>query len=120
MKILVRWLLLAAALLLVAHLYPGVTVASFTSALLAAFVLGLFNTLVRPLLVLLTLPVTLITLGLFLFVINALMFWGAASVLDGFNVAGFSAALIGSLLYSLCGMVIDVATERLFSRSSAS
>ena len=77
MKILVRWLLLAAALLLVAHLYPGVTVASFTSALLAAFVLGLFNTLVRPLLVLLTLPVTLITLGLFLFVINALMFWGA-------------------------------------------
>ena len=120
MKILVRWLLLAAALLLVAHLYPGVTVASFTTALLAAFVLGLFNTLVRPLLVLLTLPVTLITLGLFLFVINALMFWGAASVLDGFNVAGFSAALIGSLLYSLCGMVIDVATERLFSRSSAS
>ena len=82
--------------------------------------LGLLNALVRPLLVLLTLPVTLITLGLFLFVINALMFWGAASVLDGFNVAGFSAALIGSLLYSLCGMVIDVATERLFSRSSAS
>ena len=117
MKILVRWLLLAAALLLVAHLYPGVTVASFTSALLAAFVLGLFNTLVRPLLVLLTLPVTLITLGLFLFVINALMFWAAASVLDGFNVAGFSAALIGSLLYSLCGMVIDVATERIFSRT---
>jgi putative membrane protein len=118
MKIIVRWLLLAAALLLVAHLYPGVNVASFTSALIAAFVLGLFNTLVRPLLVLLTLPVTLITLGLFLFVINALMFWAAASVLDGFNVAGFSAALIGSLLYSVCGMVIDVATERLFNRSA--
>ena len=117
MKILVRWLLLAAALLLVAYLYPGVTVAGFPAALLAAFVLGLFNTLVRPLLVLLTLPVTLITLGLFLFVINALMFWAAASVLDGFNVAGFSAALIGSLLYSLCGMVIDVATERIFSRT---
>jgi putative membrane protein len=118
MKIIVRWLLLAAALLLVANLYPGVNVASFTSALIAAFVLGLFNTLVRPLLVLLTLPVTLITLGLFLFVINALMFWAAASVLDGFNVAGFSAALIGSLLYSVCGMVIDVATERLFARSA--
>ena len=117
MKILVRWLLLAAALLLVAYLYPGVTVAGFPAALLAALVLGLFNTLVRPLLVLLTLPVTLITLGLFLFVINALMFWAAASVLDGFNVAGFSAALIGSLLYSLCGMVIDVATERIFSRT---
>ena len=118
MKIIVRWLLLAAALLLVANLYSGVSVASFGSALIAALVLGLFNTLVRPLLVLLTLPVTLLTLGLFLFVINALMFWAAASVLDGFNVTSFSAALIGSLLYSACGMVIDVATEKLFSRSA--
>jgi putative membrane protein len=117
MKIIVRWMLLAAALLLVANLYAGVSVASFGAALWAALVLGLLNTLVRPLLVLLTLPVTLLTLGLFLFVINALMFWAAASVLDGFNVAGFGAALIGSLLYSLCGMVIDVATERLFNRS---
>jgi putative membrane protein len=115
MKIIVRWLLLAAALLLVARLYPGVTVSSFTSAMVAALVLGLLNTLVRPLLVLLTLPVTLLTLGLFLFVINALMFWSAAGVLDGFNVSGFGAALIGSVLYSLCGMVIDVAVERLFS-----
>ena len=118
MKTLVRWLLLAAALLLVAHLYPGVSVASFASALLAALVIGLFNTLVRPLLVLLTLPVTLLTLGLFLFVINALMFWAAASLLDGFNVAGFTAALIGSLLYSVCGVVIDVAVERVFNRGA--
>ena len=118
MKTLIRWLLLAAALLLVAHLYPGVTVASFGSALIAAFVIGLLNTLVRPLLVLLTLPVTLITLGLFLFVINALMFWAAASVLQGFGVTGFGAALIGSLIYSLCGMVIDVAVERIFIRST--
>lgn len=117
MKIIVRWLLLAAALLLVAYLYPGVAIKSFGSAMLAAFVLGLFNTLLRPILVLLTLPVTLITLGLFLFVINALMFYFAASVLDGFHVSGFGAALIGSLLYSLCGMVIDVAMERLFARS---
>ena len=116
MKILVRWLLLAAALLLVAHLYPGVAVASFGSAMIAAFVIGLFNTLLRPILVLLTLPVTIITLGLFLFVINALMFYFAASVLDGLHVAGFVAALIGSLLYSLCGMVIDVAMERIFAR----
>ena len=117
MKIIVRWLLLAAALLLVQRVYSGVSVDSYTAALIAALVLGLFNTLVRPLLVLLTLPVTLLTLGLFLFVINALMFWAAASVLDGFNVGGFSAALIGSLIYSLCGMVIDVAVERVFSRS---
>ena len=119
MKLIVRWLLLAAALLLVAQLYPGVSVASFGAALVAALVLGLFNTLVRPLLVLLTLPVTVLTLGLFLFVINALMFWAAAGVLGGFHVTGFGAALIGSLIYSLCGMVIDVAMERLFSGSEA-
>ena len=117
MKLIIRWLLLAAALLLVAYLYPGVSITSFGAALIAALVLGLLNTIVRPLLVLLTLPVTVLTLGLFLFVINALMFWAAASVLAGFNVAGFSAALIGSLIYSLCGMVIDLAVERLFNRS---
>jgi putative membrane protein len=115
MKLIIRWLLLAAALLLVANLYSGVQVASFAAAMIAALVLGLLNTLVRPLLVLLTLPVTLLTLGLFLFVINALMFWAAASLLDGFNVAGFGAALIGSLIYSLAGVVIDIAIERLFT-----
>ena len=115
MKLIVRWLLLGAALLLVAYLYPGVTVTNFTAAMIAALVLGLLNTIVRPLLVMLTLPVTLLTLGLFLFVINALMFWAAAGVLDGFNVNGFVAALIGSLIYSVCGMVIDVAVERVFS-----
>ena len=117
-KILVRWALLAAALLLVAHLYSGVTVSSFGAAMIAALVLGLLNTLVRPLLVLLTLPVTLLTLGLFLFVINALMFWSAASLLQGLAVTGFVAALIGSLIYSLCGLVIDVAIERVFNSRS--
>jgi putative membrane protein len=120
MKTLTRWFLLAAALLLVAHLYSGVRVDSFGSALWAALVLGLLNTLVRPLLVLLTLPVTLLTLGLFLFVINAWMFWAAASMLGGFHVeGGFGSALIGSLIYSLCGMVIDTAIERLFGRGDA-
>jgi putative membrane protein len=115
MKLLIRWLLLAAALLLVANLYPGVQVTSFTSAMIAALVIGLFNALLRPILVLLTLPVTVLTVGLFLFVINAVMFYAAASVLGNtFNVSGFMAALIGSLIYSLCGMVIDVAMERLF------
>jgi putative membrane protein len=114
MKLIFRWLLLAAALLLVAHLYPGVEVKSFGAALIAALVIGLFNALLRPILVLLTLPVTLLTVGLFLFVINAVMFYAAASVLKDFNVTGFVAALIGSLIYSLCGMVIDVAMERLF------
>ena len=118
MKIIVRWLLLAAALLLVAHLLPGVQVNSFSSALIAALVLGLLNTLLRPILVVLTLPVTLLTLGLFLFIINALMFQFAANLLPGLNVTGFGAALLGSLLYSLCGVVIDVAMERLFSKSA--
>jgi putative membrane protein len=115
MKLIVRWLLLAAALLLVAHLYSGVEVKTFGAAMIAALVLGLLNALLRPLLVLLTLPVTLLTLGLFLFVINAIMFYVAASLLDGFNVTGFAAALIGSLIYSLCGMVIDVAMERMYA-----
>ena len=114
MKTLTRWLLLAGALLLVAHLYPGVEVKSFGSAMIAALILGLLNTLLRPILVLLTLPVTVVSLGLFLFVINALMFWAAAGVLDGFAVTGFGAALVGSLIYSLCGMLIDTVVERLF------
>ena len=117
MKLIIRWLLLAAALLLVAHLYPGVTVASYGAALVAALVLGLLNTLVRPLLVVLTLPVTLVTLGLFLFVINALMFWAAGGMLGGFHVAGFGAALVGSLIYSVLGVVIDSALQGLFAKS---
>jgi putative membrane protein len=116
MKLLTKWLLSAAALLLVAYLYEGVQVSSFTSALIAAFVIGLLNAVVRPVLVLLTLPVTVVTLGLFLFVINALMFWAAASLLGGFEVRGFVAALIGSLIYSLIGMVIESALERLFPK----
>jgi putative membrane protein len=67
-------------------------------------------------LVVLTLPVTVVTLGLFLFVINAFMFWAAASVLNGFHVSGFGAALLGSLIYSVLGMVIDLALESLFPK----
>ena len=93
MRLLLKWLLSAASLLFVAYVYSGVEVKSFTSALIAAFVIGLFNVVLRPLLVVLTLPVTIVTVGLFLFVINALRAWAAASVLDGFHVAGFGAAL---------------------------
>ena len=116
MKLIVKWLLSAAALLAVAHFYSGVEVTNFTSALIAAFVIALFNMFVRPILVILTLPVTVLTLGLFMFVINALMFWAAAGVLDGFKVYGFVAALIGSFVYSLAGMVIESALDRLFAK----
>lgn len=116
MKLITRWLLLAAALLFVAYVYDGVTVNSFPAALIAAFVIGLLNTVVKPILVILTLPVTIITVGLFLFVINALMFWGAASILDGFNVTGFKAALIGSVIYSVLSYLINTAVDSLFSK----
>jgi putative membrane protein len=116
MKLLAKWLLSAAALLLVAYVYDGVEVQTFTAALIAAFVIGLLNIIVRPILVVLTLPVTVVTLGLFLFVINALMFWAAAGLLDGFHVRGFVAALIGSLIYSLIGIVIESALESLFAK----
>jgi putative membrane protein len=115
-KLIVKWLLSASALLFVAYIYHGVTVTSFSSAMLAALIIGLLNTVVRPVLVVLTLPVTILTLGLFLFVINALVFWAAAAVLDGFQVRDFVAALVGSLIYTAIGVVIESALERLFSK----
>lgn len=111
MKFILKWLLAACALLVVAYLFPGVQVQSFGSALIAAAVVGIFYTLLRPLMVVLTLPVTVVTLGLFLFVINALLFWAAAGVLDGFHVTGFWAALLGSLIYSALMLVVDVALK---------
>nr|WP_220805483.1 phage holin family protein [Achromobacter sp. UMC46] len=95
------WILNAVALLAVAYLLPGITVASFGSALIAALVLGLVNMLVKPVLVLLTLPITIVTLGLFLIVINALLFWFVGSVLKGFQVNGFWWAVGGAILYSI-------------------
>ncbi|HLU78308.1 MAG TPA: phage holin family protein [Burkholderiaceae bacterium] len=101
MTLLLVWILNAIALLIVAYLLPGITVASFGAALIAALVLGLLNTLVKPVLILLTLPITVVTLGLFLLVLNALVFWFAGSILKGFQVAGFWWALAGAIVYSL-------------------
>lgn len=106
-SLLLRWLLSALALLAVAYLYPGVRVESFFAAVIAALVLGLVNALIRPILVLLTLPVTIITLGLFLFVINAGLFWFVAQVVKGFSVDGFLSALVGSILYSLVTLLVS-------------
>ena len=117
MKLILKWILSAFALLCVAYLYSGVEVRSFGAALIAALVIGLCNTIVRPILVVLTLPVTVITLGLFLFVVNALMFWAASGLAgSGFQVHGFWAALIGSVLYSLISLAIDSLTRSLFLR----
>lgn len=114
MRFLLKWLLSALALLAVAHLYHGVVVGSFGSALLAAAVLGALNSVVRPIMVLLTLPATVLTLGLFLFIINALMFWAAAGLLSGLEVRGFGAALLGSLIYSPMQLAIETVLDRLF------
>lgn len=106
-------MLLASALVLLANLNIGLQVTSFGAALWAAFVIGLLNAFVRPLLILLTLPVTVLTLGLFLFVVNGLMLMAASRLLDGFQVDGFWAAVFSSVLYSLWGVIIDAALEKL-------
>ena len=116
MTLLIRWLLLACALVLLTQWNLGVQVDNFGAAMWAALVIGLLNAFVRPLLILLTLPVTLLTLGLFLFVINALTFQMASGLLDGFHVTGFWQALLGSILYSLFGLVIDTALQRMMGR----
>jgi putative membrane protein len=105
MKIIAHLVITALALLLVAHLVPGIEVENFYIALIAALILGLLNLIVKPLLVILTLPITILTLGLFMFVINALLFLFAASFLDGFTVSGFIPALIGSILVSLSSAI---------------
>ena len=108
MRILLIWVLNAVALLGVAYLLPaGIEVTSFGSAMLAALVIGLLNTLVRPVLVLLTLPVTLLTLGLFYFVLNGLLFWWAGHMLDGFEVHGFVSAVLGAILYSVIAWALS-------------
>lgn len=101
MRLLIVWLINAAALFVLPYLMQSIRVENFTAALIAALVLGLVNTLIRPILVLLTLPVTVLTLGLFILVINGLLFWAVANFVPGFHVAGFWSAVGGAILYSL-------------------
>lgn len=107
MRLLAVWVINALALLLVAYLLKGIHVNGFGSALIAALVLGLVNALIRPILVILTLPVTLLTLGLFIFIINALLFLFVGNLLAGFQVASFGAALLGSILYSVISWLLS-------------
>lgn len=106
-NIAIRVLVTALALLVVERLVPGITVSGLYPALIAAVVLGLLNLIARPILVVLTLPITIVTLGLFIFVINAALFWFAASFIDGFVVTGFLAALIGSFIVSVISTIGD-------------
>jgi putative membrane protein len=115
-RLFLQWFLSAGALLLVANLFSGVQVHSLSSALWAALILGLLNAVLRPVLVVLTLPVTLVTLGLFLLVVNGLVFWLASGLLGGLQASGFWAAVWGALLYSACGLVIDSLLARFFPK----
>src|SRR6266446_8540876 len=107
MRLLLVWLVNAVALLLLPYLMFSIRVDSFATALVAALVLGLINTFIRPLLILLTLPVTLLTLGLFIFVINGLLFWLVGSFVEGFHVAGFWSAVFGAIVYSIISWALS-------------
>ncbi len=116
MRLLLLWVLNAVALLAVTHFVPGIHLDGFVDALIAALVLGLVNTLIRPLLLLLTLPVTLLTLGLFIFVINGLLFWFVGSVLKGFVVDGFWFGVFGAVLYSIFSWALSAAAQQLLGK----
>ncbi len=106
MGFLIHWAIVAIALWVTTNIVPGVTVASFGTLVLAALILGLVNALVKPVLVILTLPLTLLTLGLFYFVVNGIAFGLAAALVPGFSVASFTAAILGALVVSLVSWVL--------------
>ncbi|TFW09775.1 phage holin family protein [Oxalobacteraceae bacterium OM1] len=107
MRLLFTWLINAVALFALPYLMKTVYVQDFAVALIAALVLSLVNTLIRPILVLLTLPNTIITVGLFIFVINGFMFWLVANFIGGFYVASFGSAFIAAILYSLISWALS-------------
>jgi putative membrane protein len=107
MRLVLTWLINAIALLAVPYLMHSVDVTSIGAALVAALVLGLVNTLIRPVLLLLTLPVTLVSLGLFIFVVNGFMFWLVAQWVDGFHVDSFLSAVGGAVLYSVISWALS-------------
>ena len=107
MRLLLTWFINAAALFAIPYLIHSVSVTSVGAALIAALVLGLVNALIRPLLLLLTLPVTVLSLGLFIFIVNGFMFWLVAQWVDGFHVASFWAAVGGALLYSVISWALS-------------
>ncbi|MCZ7559830.1 MAG: phage holin family protein [Burkholderiaceae bacterium] len=112
MSLIIGWAINAASLLVLAWLMPAVTVAGFGTALVAALVLGLLNAVIRPVLLVLTLPVNLLTLGLFTFVINGFLFWLAARFLEGFEVRSFGWAMLAAIVYSLISWTVSALLPR--------
>lgn len=107
MRLLALWLINAVALLALPYLISSISIDGFFTAMIVAVVLGFVNTVIRPILLILTLPVTLLSLGLFIFIINGLMFWAVASIFDGFHVAGFWSAVFGAVLYSVISWALS-------------
>ncbi len=105
MKLITRIALTALALLVVAYIIPGVVIDGLYPAIIAAVILGILNAIVRPILIILTLPITILTLGLFIFIINASLFYFTASFIDGFSVSSFIPALLGSILVSIISAI---------------
>lgn len=106
-RLLLAWLINAAALLALPFIFGSIQMSSFWTALIVALVLGLVNAVIRPVLVLLTLPATVLTLGLFILVINALLFWFVASFVEGFEVGGFWSAFFGAIVYSIISWALS-------------
>jgi len=106
-RLLLLWILNAVALLAVTYLLPSIQVSGFGAALAAALVLGFINTLVRPVLALLTLPITVLTLGIFYLVLNGLLFWFASALIPGFHIEGFFSALVGAILYGVIAWALS-------------
>ena len=104
----VKWIILALALILVANITPGMEISGFMAALISVAVIALVNTFIRPIVMFLALPINIVTLGLFAFVINALLFALAAFLVPGFSLDGFVPALIGSLLFSLFSLIVNM------------
>ena len=101
MKLLLVWLINAATLFALPYLFDSIRVDTFYTALIVALILSIINTVIRPILLVLTLPITFITLGLFIFILNGLLLWFVASFVQGFTIAGFWPAVFGAIVYSL-------------------
>lgn len=109
---LLTWLVTAVSLLITANIVSGFIVTNFVAALIAAVIIGLVNAIVRPILVILTLPLTILTLGLFLFVVNGISIWIAGALSPGFRVMGLFPALLGSIVLTIVAGVINFLVER--------
>ncbi|MBI4426815.1 MAG: phage holin family protein [Candidatus Kerfeldbacteria bacterium] len=109
---LLRWLLNSLLILVLPYIVPGISVANFWTALLVALVFGILNALVKPILIILTLPVTILSLGLFVFILNAILLWFTSTIVKGFEIRNFSAAVLAALVLWVGSMLVNLLTKQ--------